>query len=80
MVELICVQLVTLQPNKKKYILCFLCEQTCIFLGIAIRQQHTVLCYLCFYLTGARIYFKNKNDSDSNERVAATTARYSSSF
>ena len=33
-----------------------------------------------FFLTGARIYFKNKNDSDSNERVAASTARNSSSF
>jgi hypothetical protein len=35
---------------------------------------------LCFYVTGARIYFKNKNDSDGNERVAASTARNSSSF
>jgi hypothetical protein len=33
-----------------------------------------------FFLTGACIYFKNKNDSDSNERVATTTARNSSSF
>ena len=56
--------------NKKLFVflfcfyLCFYFVFICVF----------ILYLFVFYLTGARIYFKNKNDSDSNERVATTTA------
>jgi hypothetical protein len=48
---------------------------------IAEEQAKIQFCVCCvLFVTGALIYFKNKNDRNGDERISATITRFSSFF